>query len=207
MNIMEKEQLKKEEQLYKEAQKEGFLHTLEIGRDALCFSKKDERKIRKQRLAKNPKLRDIELCGPNGFFELKRSFDNFTPKNKNPVNFLGNKENEQDKEIPDKGRNEFTDTLMNDTTSKLSWEQLQRIEKNKHRAQEIRMQREKRMSELDGFNSVLKNDDSPVLEEIASNITLNSKSFIQDENSEKSQEHVDIMMDDSEALDFIFSST
>ncbi|VDM14673.1 unnamed protein product, partial [Wuchereria bancrofti] len=32
---MEKEQLKKEEQLYKEAQKEGFLHTLEIGRDAL----------------------------------------------------------------------------------------------------------------------------------------------------------------------------
>uniref|UniRef100_A0A1I8EN70 TIMELESS-interacting protein n=1 Tax=Wuchereria bancrofti TaxID=6293 RepID=A0A1I8EN70_WUCBA len=251
--------------------------------------KKDERKIRRQRLVRNPKLRDIELCGPNGFFELKRSFDNFIPKNKNPYDdllvmmsriehwghllcpkmtfedfvshveslsdkrmvktmltkmrldmpltdedFLGNKENKQDNEIADKGGSkEFTDMLLNDTdlfeifddtpsvsvtshqtatllessTSKLSWEQLQRIEKNKHRAQEIRMQREKRMSELDGFNSVLKNDDSPVLEEIASNITLNSKSFIQDENSEKSQEHVDIMMDDSEALDFIFSST
>ncbi|VDO26406.1 unnamed protein product [Brugia timori] len=259
--------------------------------------KKDERKIPKQRLLRNPKLRDIELCGPNGFFELKRSFDSFTPKNKNPVglfqfhpyddllvmmsriehwshllcpkmtfedfvsrveslsdkrmvktmltkmrldmpltdeDFLGNKENEQDKEIADKGGNkEFTDTLVNDTDlfenfddapsvpitshrtatllessiSKLSWEQLQRIEKNKHRAQELRMQREKRMSQLDGFNSVLKNDDSPVFEETASSITLNSKSFTQDENSKKPQGHVDIMMDDSEALDFIFSST
>nr|CRZ26000.1 Bm10982 [Brugia malayi] len=35
MNTIGKEQLKEEEQLYEEAQKEGFLHTREIGRDAL----------------------------------------------------------------------------------------------------------------------------------------------------------------------------
>lgn len=86
--------------------------------------------------------------------------------------------------------------------SKLSIEQLQRIEENKRRAQELRMQREKQMSQLNDSNSVTRNDmDS------ASNVPSSLKSFIRDEDSRKFREDDDIMMDDNEALDFIFSTT
>ncbi|CAG9537259.1 unnamed protein product [Cercopithifilaria johnstoni] len=251
--------------------------------------KKDERKVRKQRLIKNPKLRDIELCGSNGFLELKRSFDSYTPKNENPYDdllvmmsriehwghllcpkmtfgdfvarveslgdkrmvktmltkmrldmpltdddFLANKENEQEVQLAGKRENEqFTDTLLNDTNlfeffddlpsesvtshqatssseysaSKLSLEQLQRIEENKRRAQELRMQREKRMSQLNDFDSLAKSDGAPVCTEAAGKMPFSPKSFNQDEDSKKPEEHLDIMMDDNEALDFIFSMT
>ncbi|EFO26525.1 hypothetical protein LOAG_01958 [Loa loa] len=249
--------------------------------------KKDERKIRKQRTVRNPKLRDIELCGSNGFLELKRSFDSYMPKNKNPYDDLlamingiehwghllcpkmtfedfvarveslsdkrmiktmltkmrldmpltdedfANKENEEDVQMAVKGKNEqFTDMLLDDTdlfeipdnlpsapvtsyqatspskfpVSKLSWEQLQRIEKNKRRAQELRVQREKRMNQLNVFDSVAKNDGPPVCTETTSSMPFRSKSFVQDEDSGKPEDDVDVMMDDSEALDFIFSS-
>ncbi|KAM3728745.1 TIMELESS-interacting protein [Dirofilaria immitis] len=248
--------------------------------------KKDKRKIRKQRLVKNPKLRDIELCGRNGFLELKRSFANFKPKNKNPYDdlflmmnrikhwghllcpkmkfedfvtrveslgdkrmvktmltkmrldmpltdedFLANKENEEIVELAGKGEKEqFTDELIDETNlfeifddgpsvshqampsseifaSNLSLEQLQRIEENKRRAQELRMKREERMNRSNNLDLTVKNDDTPVCAETLSNIPFSSKSFIQDEDLRKPEEHVDVMMDDSEALDFIFSST
>uniref|UniRef100_A0A0R3RIQ5 TIMELESS-interacting protein n=1 Tax=Elaeophora elaphi TaxID=1147741 RepID=A0A0R3RIQ5_9BILA len=252
--------------------------------------KKDERKIRKQRLVKNPKLRDIELCGPNGFLELKRSFDSYTPKNKNPYDdllaimnriehwghllcpkmrfedfvarveslgdkrmvktmltkmrldmpltdddFFANKENEQDIQLSDREENEqFTDSLINDTdlfalfddsqpgpvashqatsssglpASKLSLEQLQRIEQNKRRAQELRMQREKRMNRINDFDSATRNNSARLRTKTVSNVPCNSKSFIQDGDSGRpEEEHIDIMMDDNEALDFIFSQS
>uniref|UniRef100_A0A2K6VYP7 TIMELESS-interacting protein n=1 Tax=Onchocerca volvulus TaxID=6282 RepID=A0A2K6VYP7_ONCVO len=248
--------------------------------------KKDKRKIRKQRLVKNPKLRDIELCGPNGFLELKRNFDSYTPKNKNPYDdlfiminrikhwghllcprmkfedfvarveslgdkrmvktmltkmrldmpltdedFLANKENEQIAQLADKDENEkFTDVLMNDddlfeiysgsasvshqatssseiSVSKLSLEQLQRIEENKRRAQELRKKREERMNQLNDLDSIMKNDDVSVSAETTSSMPFSSKSFIQNEDLGKFEERNDVMMDDSEAIDFIFSST
>lgn len=91
--------------------------------------------------------------------------------------------------------------------SKLSWEQLQRIEKNKRRAQELRVQHEKRMNQLNDFDSIVKNDGATVCTETVCNMPLTSKSFTQNKDSGKPEEDVDDMMDDNEALDFIFSST
>ncbi|KAL3989619.1 Replication Fork Protection Component Swi3 family protein [Acanthocheilonema viteae] len=267
-----------------ETNKNATLSDEQILNDLL---KKDERKIRKQRLVKNPKLRDIELCGSNGFLELKRIFDSYTPKNKNPYDdllvmmsriehwghllcpkmtfqdfvarleslgekrmvktmltkmrldmpltdddFLANKENEKELQLVDKEENEqFTNVLTNDmnlfeffddlpsepvtshqatsssefSASKLSLEQLQRIEENKRRAQELCMQRKKRMNQLNAFDSLAKDDGTPVCMKVASDIPFSSKSFIQNEDPKKLEN--DIMMDDDEALDFIFSTT
>lgn len=90
--------------------------------------------------------------------------------------------------------------------SKLTAEQLERIEKNKQRAQELRLQFEKRMSQSNEFNSVVMNGNASVFAALTNDSSFSSKSFIQDEDSEKPEEHVDDMMDDNEALDFIFSS-
>ncbi|VDK84034.1 unnamed protein product [Litomosoides sigmodontis] len=259
---------------HEETKKNGTPSDEQILNDLL---KKDKQKNRKQRVVTYPKLRDIEICGPNGFLELKRSFDSYTPKNKNPYDdllvmmsrieqwghrlcpkmtfedfmtrveslsakrmvktmltkmrldmpltdedFLGNKENEQ-QEFANTSTNDVDDMdlfeLFNDlpsepvashqTTSppefsglKLSSEQLQRIEENKRRAQKLRMQREKRVNHLNYFDSVVENDDAPVCSETTNNMPLT-----QDEDLGKPDEHLDIMMDDDEALDFIFSTT
>ncbi|VDO66971.1 unnamed protein product [Onchocerca flexuosa] len=145
--------------------------------------------------------------------------------------FLANKENEQIVESADKVENEkFTDVLMDDddlfeifsgsasvshqatssseiSVSKLSLEQLQRIEENKRRAQELRRKREKQMNQLNDLDSITNNDDATISAETTSSMPFSSKSFIQNEDLEKFEEHNDVMMDDSEALDFIFSST
>lgn len=84
----------------------------------------------------------------------------------------------------------------------MSSEQLQRIEENKRRAQKLRMQREKRMSQLNDFDSIGGNDDAPICSKATTNMPL-----IQDKDLRKPEEHSDIMMDDDEALDFIFSTT
>ncbi|VDM94938.1 unnamed protein product [Thelazia callipaeda] len=252
--------------------------------------KKGNRKVRKRRAVQQPKLRDIELCGSKGFLELRRMFDNYTPKNKNPYKdllFMMNRieywghllcpkmrfedfvtrveslsgkrlikttltkmrldmpltdedfhETAEDKDISHTngkpahaGKNEFSSLPLNDSdlfevfgdlldespstkqssssshplTSKLSFEQLQRIESNKLRAQQLLLQREKR-----------KHCDLESVSTKAEQFSINKENVqkpntLKPVNEEESQEPKkycgETMLDENEALAFLLSPT
>uniref|UniRef100_A0A915PZX8 TIMELESS-interacting protein n=1 Tax=Setaria digitata TaxID=48799 RepID=A0A915PZX8_9BILA len=144
--------------------------------------------------------------------------------------FLSNKENRQTAQLSDNGEND-TDALGDDSDlfeifgnlrglpqasssselsvrPKLSEEQIKRIEQNKLRAQKLRAEREKRMNQANDLDTVTMKADGPSCEQAASNISVTSKSLVtENESSGKLEELGDSMMDDNEALDFIFSST